>query len=80
MDPLERAQRDYPIGTKYHALSILGNEERRVHEAERPARWLDRKKDSIDVGVGYVYVKKYDGEEVWARLVESPELMNYAIF
>ncbi len=65
---LEKAKRDYPIGTIYIPLSNSGSKEFTKRTAYRKPRELN---SGIDVGFGYIYY-----HNKWAEIVKPIETIH----
>jgi len=80
-DLLDEANRRYPIGTMYNAITKDGRDGYENEKVRYPARFVNKPENStsIEVGRGYVYS---DNNKRWAEsLAPKPEVTNnYQIF
>ena len=68
-DLLEKARKEYPIGTIYIPLGYEGHNADKYHKtAIKIAEFVDI--NSMDVGWGYIYDETHDPQ--WAQIVSKP--------
>jgi hypothetical protein len=80
-DLLDRARREYPIGTIYEGLDYIGTRLGREWEVEREPRIYTIGNDLGDIyiegGYDYIFVRG-----TWAKIIEPPVINqdNYLVF